>query len=401
VRILCHAQSLSGVGHLVRGRAIARGLRAAHDVYLVDGGRPIPVRPDIHEPIAVPVPPLFRAAGRLSGAEGPDAAPRVLEERARILAQAVERIRPDVVLIEHFPFSKWELGREMAAVIGAARRASARARVVCSLRDIVRKTRYEDEPLDRYEARVLSLLRDGFDAILVHSDPAFSRLEEHFRRAADLPVPVHYTGFVVEPPAAGRAPSGEPYAVLSCGGGARGQAFLLDAIEAFRRASARGIVGAMRLHVFPGAFAGPADVEALRAATRGGPFRLRTFSPDFATWLAASALSISRAGYNTCGQILAAGVRSVLVPDPEMSDQEPRAARLAALGVATVAGAPARAEDIAAAIETTLVRPPARAGLDLDGVAATRAIVERLAAEAPPARPAHASERRVGVESGR
>jgi hypothetical protein len=41
VRIFCHAQHLSGVGHFVRMRAIARGLRPAHDVVLVHGGRPM------------------------------------------------------------------------------------------------------------------------------------------------------------------------------------------------------------------------------------------------------------------------------------------------------------------------------------------------------------------------
>jgi predicted glycosyltransferase len=387
VRILCHAQNFSGVGHGVRMRAIARGLCAAHKVYLVDGGRPIPVRRSPDEPEALELPRLFRAEGRLSAAGGPAAVPGFLKERAGILARAVERIRPNIVLIEHYPFSKWELGLEMAATIEAARRSSAGVRVLCSLRDVVRKTRYEDEAPDVYEARVLSLLRDGFDAILVHADPAFTRLEEHFTRAADLPLPVHYTGFVVEPfvPRAGSPPP-EPYAVLSCGGGTRSLAFLRASIEAFRRLSARGTLGAMQLFVFPSPFPGAGEVEALRTATRGGPFRLRTFSPDFPTWLAGSALSISRAGYNTSGQVLKAGARSVLVPDPNMSDQEPRATRLAELGLATVVAArPARVEDIAAAIQTALARPPARPELDLDGVAATRAILEKLGAGDLPA----------------
>ena len=385
MRILCHAQNFSGVGHVVRMRAIARGLSAAHEVYLVDGGRPIPVRRSPDEPVALELPRLFRADGRLSAAEGPAAVPGLLEERAGILARAVERIRPDIVLIEHYPFSKWKLGLEMAATIEAARRSSPGVRVLCSLRDVVRKSRYEDEPPDVYEARVLSLLREGFDAILVHADPAFTRLEEHFSRAADLPLPVHYTGFVVEPfvPHAG-SPLPEPYAVLSCGGGTRSLAFLRASIEAFRRLSAQGTLGAMQLLVFPSPFPGADEVEALRAATRGGPFQLRTFSPDFTTWLAGSALSISRAGYNTSSQILKVGARSVLVPDPDRSDQGPRAMRLAELGLATVVeGRPARVEDIAAAIETALTRPPARHEFDLDGVATTRAILEKLGAEEP------------------
>jgi len=389
VRILCHAQHLSGVGHFVRMRAIARGLSPAHEVYLVVGGRPVPGQRRPDEPEVVGLPALFRADGRLSAAGGPSSVPELLEERARTLARAVERIRPQIVLIEHYPFSKWELEPEMAATIEAARRSSAGVRIVCSLRDIVRKTRYEDAAPDVYEARVLSLLRESFDAVLVHADPAFTRLEEHFSRAEDLPLPVHYTGFVVEPPgpAAGLA-SPEPYAVLSCGGGTRSPAFLLSSVEAFRRLSEEGALGSMRLLVFPSPFTGAGEAEALRAATRAGPFELRSFSPDFASWLAGSALSISRAGYNTCSQILHVGARSVLVPDPDMSDQGPRATRLAELGLATVVeGRPPRPEDIAAAITTALARSPARPELDLDGVAATRAILEKLGAGDTPGGP--------------
>jgi predicted glycosyltransferase len=150
----------------------------------------------------------------------------------------------------------------------------------------------------------------------------------------------------------------------------------------------------MPLFVFPGPFPDDAETRALRAATREGPVQLRAFSTDFAHWLAASALSISLAGYNTTVQLLASGVRSVVVPDPEMSDQGPRARRLAELGLATVVEpGPDPVEAIAAAVEAALARPRPRHGLDLGGVAATRAIIETLgaASEAGRARPRPAS----------
>lgn len=151
--------------------------------------------------------------------------------------------------------------------------------------------------------------------------------------------------------------------------------FLLAAIEAFRRLRAR--VGPMPLLVFPGPV-GAADHAALRAACVDEPCRLFGFSPDFPAWLAGSALSISRAGYNTCGQLLASGTRSILVPNPETADPAPRARRLADLGLATVVqGDPPDADAIASAIVTALACPPTRHALDLDGVAATRAMLER------------------------
>jgi predicted glycosyltransferase len=382
VRIFCHAQHLSGVGHFVRMRAIARGLRPAHDVVLVHCGRPMPGGAVPGDPETVTLPQLFRMAGRLSAAAGPASAPGVLVERARMLAEAVERFRPDVVLIEHYPFSKWELEPEMRALIGAARSANPGVRIVCSLRDIVRKTRYEDTSLTPYESRVVGMLEGRFDAIVVHGDPAFTTLEQHFGRVAHLPVPVHYTGFVVEAPGPRPSPAPPwPYAVLSCGGGAGNGEFLVASAQAFRGLSATGKLGAMRLVVFTAPFADAREPEALREAAREAPVELRAFSPEFAGWLAGAELSVSRAGYNTAWQIVRGGTRGVLVPDPAMSDQEPRAERIAELGLATVVpGRPLRVDAIAAAMEEALARRPARSCLDLGGVAGTRAIVEKIGA---------------------
>jgi predicted glycosyltransferase len=376
VRILCHAQHLSGVGHFVRMHAIASGLAAAHEVHLLDGGRPVP-RAVEGGARRIVLPRLEHRDGRLTGEDGGPAG-AVLDERARTLAAAVERIRPDVVLVDHYPFSKWELEREIAAAVETARRVRPGARVLCSLRDVVRRTRFEAVPEARFEASVIERLRAHFDGILVHADPSFTRIEQHFGRAAELPVPVHYTGFVTDEGVGAQEEPGSGVAVLSCGGGARSLPFLLAAIEAFRRFVAGGAACGVELQVFPGLSPPAAEAEALRAAAGRGPVRLRAFAPDFARWLAASELSISRAGYNTTVQLLAVRVRAVVAPDPEMSDQAWRARRLSELGLATaVAGRPDDADALAAALEDAWRRPPPPPhAFALDGVARTRALLE-------------------------
>jgi len=373
VRVLCHAQHLSGVGHFVRMHAIASGLAAGgHDVHLVDGGRPVP-RAD-GGLCRLPLPRLERVGGRLAGRDGVDGE-SVVAERARLLTDAVERIRPDVVVVDHFPFSKWELEPEIAAMAGAAHRHGAR--VVCSLRDVVRQTAFEDVPPDVYASRVLELVGAHFDGVLVHADPSFVRLEEHFVRAADLPVSLRYTGFVgTVPESPGDAPAHEPYAVLSCGGTA-GTPFLRASIAGFRRATA----GDMRLLVFPDPRTAAADGDVLGVA---GDDRVRVcgFTSEFGSWLAGSAVSVSRGGYNTTVDLLRSRVPAVIVPDPRMSDQRARARRLAELGLAAVVeGDPPSSEAIAAAIENALAAPRPRHSLDLNGVATTRTLLERLAAE--------------------
>jgi predicted glycosyltransferase len=86
--------------------AIARGMSEAHEVYLVDGGRPVPRRPG---PIARADPAASAGASRGPvvglGTDAPVAS--LVEERIRLLTQAVERIRPDAILVDIYPFSKW------------------------------------------------------------------------------------------------------------------------------------------------------------------------------------------------------------------------------------------------------------------------------------------------------
>ena len=223
---------------------------------------------------------------------------------------------------------------------------------------------------------MLAALRDGFDGVLVHADPEFTRVEEHFTRAADLPLRTVYTGFVtaLAPPQSVAEPR-PPYAVLSCGGGAGALPFLLAATAAFERLAGEGPIGAMPLIVFAGSFATRADLDRLAAVERG-PVRIRRFGPGFAAALGGSALSISRAGYNTCAALLRARPRAVLVPDPVMSDQTYRARRFAQLGLAQIVeGDPPAVDALVTAMRAALAGPAPQHSFDLDGVANTGAAI--------------------------
>jgi len=357
--------------------AIASGLAAAgHDVYLVDGGRPVP-RADREGLRRLRLPALERIGGRLAGTDGADGAV-VVAERAGRLAEAVAELRPDVVVVDHFPFSKWELEPEIVAAARAARRRGVR--VVCSLRDVVRQTAFEDVPPAVYAARVVALLHEHFDGVLVHADPSVVRLDEHFERASELRVPLRYTGYVgAAPSRSADAGSDEPYAVLSCGG-TDGRGFLRAAIDGFRRAVAGGVLGPMRLSVFPDPRTA-ASVDELGLAGDAS-VRVCGFTSGFGPALAGSAMSISRAGYNTSVEVLMTGVPAVVAPDARMSDQGARARRLAALGlVALVEGDPPHPDDVAAAIARALALPRPRAHVDLNGAATTCALLERFVAE--------------------
>jgi predicted glycosyltransferase len=387
LRILLHSQHLTGVGHFVRMREIARVLTPHHEVYMVDGGRPVPGS-DAGGATPVELPRIIREEGRLAPLSGEPDIAATLAERRRILCDAITRLRPDVLIVEHYPFSKWELQGEIEAAIAAARAASARAVILCSVRDIVRQTRHESCAGPVYVKHVLDSLHAGFDALLVHGDPALTRLEDHFPGAGSIRIPVEYTGIVSEIPrhdqhaarALDQLTGGSPFVLASAGGGPDAQGLLLQCVHAWRLLVAQDALPGWKLVICPGLASPPGELHDLAAADGIDGIFVQPFSPDYLAWLEKARLSVSCAGYNTCANLLQLGCLALLVPDPQMSDQPERARILAARGIASMLDARLfDAKVLANAIRTTLATSPAPHDIALDGAERTRAIIERLA----------------------
>ena len=387
MRALCYAQNLSGVGHFVRMHTIASALATRHDVHLIDGGRPFPTPVFEHEPARVPLPVLRRGGvGRLAAADGGPPTDLIAQRTAQ-LAAVVADLRPDVLLVDHYPFSKWELADEIDGAADAARRANPATLVVCSLRDVAPRTPHEPVDPDLYDEEVLRRLA-AFDALIVHADPRLTTLRDHFRAADRITIPVRYSGLVVEPVVAPADTPESPYAVASAGG-LDATGFLVAVVEAFEALSASAAIPPMSLHVFAPAHAQPHELTTIAAsasASAGERVVVHPFSDSFGAWLEGAALSISRSGYNTATAILRSRVPAVLVPDPSVSDQPPRAAMLQAANLAVFVD-DGDVPDVAA-LRDAMLRAVARGRpnveLDLDGAVATVDLLERLVAgEAP------------------
>ena len=116
-------------------------------------------------------------------------------------------MRPAAVLVELFPFGRAKFARELVPLLEAARAAGALT--ACSLRDILVSRRADQQAFDD---RAAALANAHLDAVLVHSDPGFARLEETFAPRRPLRVPVHYTGFVVRDGARAGAAARRPRA---------------------------------------------------------------------------------------------------------------------------------------------------------------------------------------------
>ena len=371
--LLFYCQHSVGLGHLMRSYALCARLAERFRVVLVCGG---PLPRGIEPPAGVEIvalPPLgVGPAGRFVSHE-----PRVPVERAwearreRILATA-RSVRPAAVLVELFPFGRAKFAREIVPLLETARELGAVT--ACSLRDILVSRRPDQRAHDE---RACALANAHLDAVLVHCDPGFARLEETFGAHAGLEVPVEYTGFVVaRPPAVGRRPR---RIVVSAGGGLVGWPLLRAAVATQRRLWPRT---GLPMRLIAGPFA-PADVwRELARDVPDGVELVRTV-PDLGAELREAAASVSQCGYNTALVLLCSRVPALVVPyaTAEEDEQQRRARRLARLGAVRVLD-PARLDPrtLARELELLLEFEPARPRLDLDGARRTCELLwERVA----------------------
>lgn len=375
--VLIAVTHLLGSGHLVRAANLARALaRDGFDVTLASGG--MPLRAMDREPFTfVQLPPVrtegvdFRTL--LDEAGKPIEAERKMQ-RSACLEVLAARLRPDVVLVEHFPFGRRQLASEFLDLIAAARAANPKAFVLSSVRDVLVTPR-PDRIAEAHE-RLATL----FDAVLVHGDAGFLPLDRSWPVDARLASKLRYTGYMAEAPA-GVEPI-ETGEVLVSGGGSAA------AIPLFALAIAAAKIGPQgrRWRILVGRVVGEDVFERLRAEA---PARVTVerARPDFPALLAGCAISISQAGYNTVLDLVAARRPAIVVPFDAggETEQAVRAAAMERAGLARclrISGEGGLTPAVlAAAVEAGIGRNPPEIQLALDGARNAAAIVKQLLAE--------------------
>ncbi|GLR52061.1 glycosyl transferase [Shinella yambaruensis] len=327
-RVLFYVQHLLGIGHLARASRIVRALvDDGFAVTLVTGGMPVDGFPGPGiDHVALPA--IAVGDGGFSALV--DANGTVIDEafkaarRDRLLA-AYHAMRPDIVIVEAFPFGRRQVRFELLPLIAAIEASTPRPLLLTSLRDIL-----QERAKPGRDEETIDLVLRHFDGVLVHGDPAFVRLEDTFPLADAIAGRVVYTGLVGSPAA---EPAAERYdVVVSAGGGAVGAGLVEAALAASGRRTGSG-----RWLVITGPNLPQADFAQLSAA-RPAHVDLVRFRTDFRNLLAAARLSVSQAGYNTVCDVLQAGCGAVLVPFASggESEQTARAERLERLGRAVV-----------------------------------------------------------------
>lgn len=338
MKVLIYCQHIWGVGHLFRILEICKALRK-HHVLLVTGGPSVDTTLPQHvQELRLPGLMTDRNYQGLFPTDKNKTMDQVKRERRKLLYNHFIKEAPDVFVIELYPFGRRAFRFELDPILEGLRNGTLPAsRVVCSLRDILVEKR---DPA-AYEDRVVDILNRYFDALMVHADPNYIKIDETFSRIKDINIPIVYTGFVTPSPAPGadnrlRHQLGilndEILIVASAGGGKTGIVLLKPLIAALAHLR---VDAPVHLFIFTGPFMTDEEYGYLQGMAEKNVNVCR-FTTDFLSYLAAADLSVSMGGYNTSMNILSAGVPALIWPYPGDREQGLRAQRLARIGAISV-----------------------------------------------------------------
>jgi predicted glycosyltransferase len=363
---LFYVQHLLGIGHVRRAFRLAEAVaREGIGVTVVSGGEP-PAGTICPESVRIvqlaPIKSQDATFRNLVGPNGRAIDDKLREARRDALLAALDSTRPDVVVIEAFPFGRRAFRFEIEPLIEAARSRCPRPRVLCSVRDIVvvpDETSRLRETIDRVRAH--------FDFVLVHGDPTFIPLEASFSAASQIADRLIYTGYIGDPDQAdgGAETTGAEEVLVSVGGGAVGGALLSTALDARRR----GCLADLSWRLLAGPNLPEQTFERLAEALPHNVV-LERYRREFPQMLRRCRLSVSQAGYNTILDILASGAQAVVVPfaSERETEQRMRAERLAAGGaLELLPETQLTAEALTHAIERAIKRDRRMISVDIGG----------------------------------
>jgi len=302
MKVLCYVQHLLGIGHVMRFAAISRAMCAQGlDVHIVFGGLPVNTA-DFGSATIHYLPPAWVADGNfkpLLDEKGNPVDEHWKADRIQKLLAFYEKIQPDKMMVELFPFGRGQFRHELIPLLEKAK--SQGVPIYCSVRDILVKTSRTEKA-----QRMVKWAMTYMDYILVHGDPAVIGYEETFPEPETLRSKILYTGYVVnKKPIDSAVEVREKEIVISMGSGAIGLEItkLVVKVAPLLKQPVRLMVGG----TFP-----PEHQDWLDKAQAAGVL-LEKARPDFPSLLAQAALSVSMGGYNTMMDVLRANIPTIIV----------------------------------------------------------------------------------------
>lgn len=333
-RILFYFLHLLGVGHVYRAqRLIGAFANSGLAVDAIIGGEPVEGLE--FEAETVHYLPAIRAVDESYSAyldaNGMPLDKPFLDMRCAKLLDIFDRLDPDLILIEAFPFGRRMVRHELLALLAASSRRAIPPFVVSSVRDILQEKRKAGRAQETRD-----IIQAHFDHVLVHSDPDVIRLDETFPLTAEIADKVSYTGFVLPPAAAAQSDAEKFDVIVSAGGGAFGGELMETALQV---ALSNPLPGTRWcLATGPNL---PSEMVSRLHNHAPDHVTIRTRLENLSAHLMKARVSISQCGYNTAMDVLAvhrkSQCRAVFVPydTKGQTEQLRRAQLLEATGYAT------------------------------------------------------------------
>lgn len=192
-RIAIHCQYVYGIGHFVRTVELAKGLSKHFEVFILNGGESVP---NFHLPKDVKIiqlPAIYKEenSNSLSPVESYESIEDCFEKRRIIIKKEINKIKPDILITEHFPFGLL-FKDEVLELIKNIKLQNSSSKIVCSVRDIIESSNGSIN----YENNI-ELINKWYDLILVHGDANHIHLKNSFSQIDKISVPIYHTGYIV------------------------------------------------------------------------------------------------------------------------------------------------------------------------------------------------------------
>lgn len=377
--LLIYRQQSDGIGKLLQCLMVCRSLRQQFLPVVMNSG-PLPDGIEVPDGVEVvqmpgcshlPEPGIFspqRALNRQC-----DRA-----DRREFILQILADLNPIVLMIDTFPFGDASLADDLIPLLEQAKnRSGGSPYVVCCLQDIQRFSGFNPQKRDD---RTAELLENYFDMVLVHTDPAFARLEEFFQPRNTLSIPVHYTGFLVpRQNIAAVAGVREERLLVSAGGGATGRPLFHAALEAQRL-----LWAAQRLPmtIVTGPLVTKKEWSEMQLLSeKSHALTIKRSVPNMGAEMRKVHWSISQCGYGTATETIASRVAALFVPSrgSRNLEQMDRARRLAHWGVGRLlVHEHLNGASLANEIVELVRFMPRETGFSMAGLACTVSLINKL-----------------------
>jgi len=379
MKIVYYCQNVLGIGHVHRSMELCRAFATHHDVTMITGGAPLHSQPFQFSHFQLPGLMMDSNFANLAPHDPGRELEEVKNQRRELLLDFFLQNKPDVFLVELYPFGRKAFRFELDPVLEGIRNGDLPScQVYCSLRDIL----VERSDQQKFEQRIITSINDHFDGLLIHGDEGFIPLQATFSRMDDISIPFAYTGYVTSETSRKTRidvryelgiSADTRLLVASIGGGNVGSELLFKVVAAFDLLDDKRYA----MKIFSGPYASIDDIKRLKNL-EGDAISVEKFSPHFKDWLMAADLSVSMAGYNTTMDILSTGVPALVYPFNQNQEQALRIEHLEKLvPIKKLNINDLKAEKLAALIKEQQLRRRFDSPISLNGSSNTLQMIEK------------------------